>query len=393
MAGALFCACAHAQKTNRDESKVLPYTLPSALTMPDGKTVRTVKQWQKQRAYLLKLFADNEYGRMPDAPTGMHYRVDSVDRNALNGAAVRSDVSVFLGPSDSAPVMHVLLYLPTHIVGKAPVFVGLNFAVVPPLSAAASTRKREEDRGPFAQLIAAGYGVATAWYGDLEADNPDGWKTGVRTTLAGPLHIQPQEWAALGVWAWGMSRIQDYLLTLPEVDAQRIIVVGHSRIGKAAPWAGANDTRFAMVVSNDSGEGGAALARRDFGETIQILNTAFPHWFVARFRDFNGNAAAMPMDQHELLSLIAPRALYVASASDDWWSDPKGEFLSAQEASKVYALYGLKGVSGSFPPPLDTSIGDRIGYHLRTGQHDIMPFDWSQYVAFANRNLKPATDH
>jgi len=409
LAGSMLLANAQTAKTNLDESRVQPYTLPSALTTPDSKTVRTVKDWQQRRAFLLKAFAENVYGRMPAAPAGMHYRVESVDKNALGGAAVRSEVSVYMGPSDNAPVMHVLLYLPAHAAGKMPVFVGLNFlgnhstttdpniAIQPNWLAAQKSDSKPPVRGdqasrwPFAELVGAGYGVATAWYGDVEVDTPDGWKTGVRTTLADSLHVQPQEWAAIGVWAWGMSRIQDYLLTRPEVDSHRIIATGHSRLGKACLWAGANDTRFAMVVSNDSGEGGAALARRNFGETTEDLNRAFPHWFIPQFRNFNGKAESLPVDQHELLSLIAPRPLYVASATEDQWADPKGEFLSAQEAGKVYALYGLHGVSGSFPPPVNTSIGDRIGYHLRTGKHDITPFDWTQYVAFANRNLKPAS--
>lgn len=398
-------AVAQTAHTNLDEGKVRPYVLPSALTTPQGKTVRTVQQWHSQRAYLLQLFAENIYGRVPSVPPGMHFHLDSIDRNALNGLAIRSEVSIFLGPSKSSPVLHVLLYLPAHARGKVPVFVGLNFlgnhstshdqniTIQPNWLATQKlgppARGIQASRWPFTEIVSKGYGVATAWYGDLEVDNPDGWKTGIRTTLAKPLHIQPQEWGALSVWAWGMSRIQDYLLTNSAVDSHRVIAIGHSRLGKASLWAGANDTRFAMVIANDSGEGGAALARRNFGETTADLNRVFPHWFIPRFQAFDDKPDTMPVDQHELLSLIAPRPLYIASATEDLWGDPKGEFLGAEAAGNVYELYGLHGVTGNFPPPVNTSIGDAVGYHLRTGKHDITLFDWEQYIAFANRTLKP----
>ena len=233
-----------------------------------------------------------------------------------------------------------------------------------------------------------GYGVATAWYGDLEFDRPDGYRRGVRTTLAGAIRAKPEEWGALGAWAWGMSRILDYLETNTAVDAHRIIAVGHSRLGKATLWAGANDSRFAMVAANDSGEGGAALARRNVGESIKDLNRAFPHWFVHRYTAFDGHPERLPIDQHMLLSLMAPRPLYVSSASEDLWSDPKGEFMGAQATHAVYGLYGYSALPGDFPPPVNTPIGSRVGYHLRRGKHDITFFDWMAFADFADRNLK-----
>jgi len=401
----LFSANAQTPHTNLDESKVKPYVLPDVLTAKDGKKITTVQQWQSQRAFLVQEFADNVYGRMPSAPAGLHFRTDSVDKNALNGTAIRSEVSIFLGPSESSPVVHVLLYLPSHAKGKVPVFTGLNFTgnqttsdepgitIQPNWLAVQKNNPKAPARGssvnawPFAQIVQQGYGVATAWYGDLEVDNPEGWKTGIRTTLADSLHIQPQEWSAMGAWAWGLSRIQDYLLSNPAVDSHRIFVIGHSRLAKAAFWAGISDQRFAIVFLNNSGEAGAALARRNFGETTEDLNTRFPHWFSPKYAAFNNKPEILPFDQHMLLATIAPRPLYVASATEDLWSDPKGEFLGAEAADPVYALYGLRGLTGDFPPPVNTSIGDTIGYHLRTGKHAITPFDWTQYIAFANRNL------
>jgi len=251
-----------------------------------------------------------------------------------------------------------------------------------------SSRGLQAGRWPASMLIEAGYGLATVYYGDLEPDFTTGYKSGIRTTLAQVLGIKPEEWSAIGAWAWGLSRMLDYLETEKAVDSKKIIVTGHSRLGKAALWAGASDVRFAAVVSNNSGEGGAALAKRNFGETILRINTTFPHWFVPAFTAFNNKAAALPVDQHMLLSLIAPRPLYVASAEDDLWSDPKGEFLAAWYATPVYHLFNKKGIESKNMPPVNKPVGQSVQYHIRTGKHDINTYDWEQYIRFANRFFK-----
>jgi hypothetical protein len=297
---------------------------------------------------------------MPGKPAGMHFVVNKVNDTAFNGMAIAKQVTVFFTPGTGGPAMDILLYLPKKSKGKVPVFIGLNFygnqstsfdtaiaitnswvnnnagGDITQNKAGEPSRGLQASRWPFESLVANGYGVATAYYGDLEPDFPEGWKTGIRTSLAEALNIQSTEWSAIGAWAWGLSRMLDYLETEPSVDAQKVIVSGHSRLGKAALWAGANDTRFAAVVSNNSGEGGAALARRNFGETITRINTSFPHWFVAAFKNYNGRPEALPVDQHMLLALMAPRPLYVASAQEDQWADPKGEFLGALHATPVY---------------------------------------------------------
>lgn len=396
-------------EVNYDESKVPHYTLPDPLQMANGKRITTKEEWlQYQRPRMLQLFADNVYGRMPGKPMDEHFEVTSVDSSALNGKAIRKQITIYFTKAPSSPSMHVLLYLPKSAKGPVAVFTGLNFhgnqSVNPDkgidmptvwidndkdkhitgFHATEASRGTDSSRWPLNEIIDHGYGVATAYYGDLEPDNPAGWKTGIRTTMKKELGINENEWGAIGAWAWGLSRMMDYLETDPGVNAKEVVVTGHSRLGKTALWAAANDTRFAMVVSNDSGEGGAALSKRFFGETIEKINTVFPYWFCPAYKKYNGHAELLPVDQHILLSLMAPRPLYVASAQDDLWADPKGEFLSAKNAGPVYALFGKKGLGVDSMPPVNTPVGETIRYHIRTGKHDITFYDWEQYIDFAN---------
>jgi hypothetical protein len=396
---------------NYDEAKVPAYTLPDPLRFADGGAVGDARAWaDKRRAEVLRLFEGHVYGRSPGPPAAMRFVVADADPCALDGLATRRQVRVLLDGNEAGPSFDLLLYVPNAAPRPVPAFLGLNFggnhSVHPDpgirLSEAwmregpgvVGHRATEAGRGaapwPVERILDRGYGLATAYYGDLEPDHPDGWRDGVRSRL-GPGatgRLAADDWGAIGAWAWGLRRALDYLARDPDVDARGVAVIGHSRLGKTALWAGAQDERFAMVVSNDSGEGGAALARRRFGETTDSITKAFPHWFCARYREYAGREEALPVDQHLLLALVAPRPLYIGSASEDLWADPRGEFLAAKAAEPVYRLLGREGLGVEHLPVRDRPVGSAIGYHLRRGPHALVAYDWEQYLDFADRHLR-----
>ncbi|MCU0395229.1 MAG: hypothetical protein MUF29_04930 [Chitinophagaceae bacterium] len=391
---------------NYDESKVGNYVLPNLMKQPDGKVAGTVKGWEQvQRPFLLRQFQQHVYGKMPGRPRRMHIVLESEVKNALDGRATCKQWTIYFSKERKGRFMQVIAFIPNNVTGPVPVFAGLNFNGNHSISKDTFIRFNPQweprDRGtdyeanrgsqahrfPLRMIIDSGFALATAWYGDLEPDNKEGWKKGVRNDLQEELGLKPEGWGAIGAWAWGISRMADLLEKEPRIDAKRMIVNGHSRLGKAALWAGANDQRFAMVVSNNSGEGGAALSRRNFGETIADLNRQFPHWFAPAYKQYSGHADQLPVDQHMLLALVAPRPLYVASATADLWADPRGEYESAWQAQPAYSLYNIKGLPGPGMPPPGISVGDKVGYHIREGKHDMLAEDWLWYLLFARRVL------
>jgi hypothetical protein len=361
------------------------------------------------------LFEEHVYGRIPAGLPRERGWVVETRTHALGGKAIRQRIQVPLSKGPRPILLDLLVYRPAQATRPVPMFLGLNFdgnhtitheADVPlargwvanrPRSGVTRNEARESSRGsdaeawPIERILERGYGLATAYYGDAEPDFEDGWKQGLRGAVAAlkPGHpAQPGDWGAIAVWSWALTRALDQLSLDPAIDRHKVAVIGHSRLGKTALWAGARDPRFALVIANESGEGGAALARRFFGETTLRINTSFPHWFNGRFKDYNHRIGDLPVDQHELVALVAPRAVYIASAEGDRWADPRGEYLSGWQASEVYRLLGHDGLPGPDMPALNVSVGGSVGYHIRPGAHALTSVDWEFYLQFADRHFR-----
>lgn len=366
----------------------------------------SIEEWETvHRPVIYRFFEQEVYGKMPTRQIPMRFELLSED-TALNGLARMKQVAIHL--QGLKEPMLLLIYLPREAKGPVPLFLAMNFKGNHQISAdeqiiisknapTGEALKNDPPRGaaasrwPLELILGRGYGVATISRDDVDPDFDDGFKNGVHA-LFNRVGSEPpagNTWGTIAAWAWGLSRAMDYLETDPDVDAKRVAVLGHSRLGKTALWAGAADPRFAMVISNNSGCGGAALSLRKVGETVAAINKRFPHWFCDNYNRYSDNEAALMVDQQGLLALIAPRPLYVASAELDKWADPMGEFLAARRASPVYELYGLKGLQQDSLPAVNTPLkGGSVGYHVRTGKHDITPYDWTQYLDFADIHFR-----
>lgn len=411
----LFLANAIGQvpKANEDESLVMMSPLPDPLVRADGSVISSAQEWPAQRARWMQLIAEHEYGVAPSEKADLKWEL--VEQGLMNNDKTKRQQFVVHLKTNAASIdIDFVLFTPNQP-GKAKgTFLGLNFqgnhtvdaspmlrlpkgwvANDPKIGvtenrATEMARGAQERRWPIAEITERGYAVATAYYGDIDPDFDDGFKNGVHSLF--PNHVassdQRNRWGSIAGWAWGLSRLMDVLVQQPNINAEHVAVIGHSRLGKTSLWAGATDTRFGIVIANNSGCGGAALERRNFGETVARINTSFPHWFCPKFKDYNQNESSMPFDQHTLVACLAPRPVYIASATKDLWADPRGEYLSGWYASPVYKLLGYTGLPSENPPTSDISVGDRLGYHNRTGSHDILSFDWQQYMNFADRHWK-----
>ena len=388
--------------------------LPDVLLSKDSATVNTSEAWEaSRRDEVLELFRSHVYGRVPRTDFSIAYDVIFQDNKALGGMAVMKEVKVTVRKGTDELDFIILIFLPAEAMEAVPLFVGLNFngnhTIHPsrdisitdnwvpnkPEIGVHENRALEFSRGmlsrrwPVEMILARGYGLATLYSGDLDPDFDDGFMNGIHGLLGEDGEGRSSDsWGTIAAWAWGLSRAMDYFETDPAIDQDRVAVVGHSRLGKTSLWAGAQDQRFAMVVSNNSGCGGAALSRRPFGERVSSINEVFPHWFASKFHEYDNNEAACPVDQHMLLALAAPRPIYVASALEDEWADPRGEYLSLLCSGDVYKLYGEDVLRDELSPELNQPrwLGKQ-GYHIRSGKHDITSYDWEQFLAFADLHM------
>ena len=407
-----FCILANSQEfvPNYDESKVPAYILPDPLIFNNESKVSSKDDWTERRAELYSIFEHEVYGIVPLWNGKLTAAELSSDQHALGDKAVRREVKIKLRNGERELEFTLLVYLP-HSNAPVPVFLGYNFSGNhsvtdekgisittswmrnDPDDGVTGNKASEKGRGKAAsqwqvnEIISRGYGLVTLYYGDIDPDFDDGFKNGVHGLYN--MKRDSASWGSIAGWAWGLSRVMDWIENTPSIDSKRVIVMGHSRLGKTSLWAGATDKRFAIVISNNSGCGGAALSKRVYGETVGRINTSFPHWFCRNFSKYNEKESLLPVDQHELLALMAPRPVYVASAEDDKWADPLGEFLSCLHASPVYTLLGLRGFPATVMPQINRPVtGGDIGYHVRSGGHDVKLYDWQRYLDFADYHFK-----
>jgi len=353
-----------------DEQKVPKFTLPDPLVTLDGVKVTDVDTWnRKRRLEILKLFETHVYGRtIVGKPAEMTWKVTSVaDSNAIT-----KNITIYFTGKTDGPKMNLNIFLPPGAAKKpAPVFLIPGWYANPKI------------------LLPQGYGLVTFNPGQIEPDNKDGYAKSIRKAFAKPGQTKPapDEWGAIGAWAWAMSRAMDYIVTDHDINANKVAVLGFSRFGKVAMWAGAQDQRFAIVFSGGSGCGGATIVRRGFGETVRSINGYAPHWFCQNFKTYGNCVNDLPIDWHMLIALMAPRPVYIAVAEQDYWGDPHGSFLAAKYAEPVYKLFGKRGLGVDEMPPVDTPVGFCIGFHNRKGEHTITDYDWLQFFAFADRHF------
>ncbi|MEA3209407.1 MAG: (4-O-methyl)-D-glucuronate---lignin esterase [Chthoniobacter sp.] len=367
--------------------------LPDPLLTQSGERVSTSAVWQTtRRPEVLELFRKHVYGRAPvGRPADLKFEVLDLAADAMGGKATRKQVKItYRGPGGEGAI-RLVLFSPNDAKEPAPCFL-----LICNRPAAENIDPNREVKSPFwpaEEIVARGYAAAAFFNGDVVPDKHDEFKSGV-FAIYDTAPRPPDAWGAIAAWAWGASRVLDYLVTDPDIDARRVAVVGHSRGGKTALWAGAEDERFAMAVSNDSGCTGAALARGKQGERIRDINRGFPHWFNENYKRFADREDELPLDQHMLAALLAPRLLYIASASEDSWADPKSEFLAGVQASPVYRLFGLEGLSSAIMPAAEAPVHEgHIGYHLRTGKHNLTAYDWNCFMDFADQHLGKPSAH
>jgi hypothetical protein len=389
--------------------------LPDPLVMLDGTKVTTKEDWiNKRRPELKALFQHYMYGELPPAPPHVGATVEYEDRSAFGGKATFREIALSVGPGEAPPI-RLLLIVPNHRKGPAPVFVGMNFSgnhtlvrdpkvrvttawLYPGYPGVENNRSSEAARNTNAeswsleQSVDRGYAAATFYSGDVDPDRPDE-RGGLRPylkTLGGA--TGPQECATIAAWAWGIHRAVDYLVTDKDIDPKRIAVFGHSRLGKTALLAAAFDERIALAIPHQAGCGGTAPSRGKVGESVKQINEHFPHWFCGAFKEFNVQTERLPFDQNCLAALVAPRPMLFSNAVEDTWANPEGQFQVLRSAEPVYRLLGAVGFGVEKVPPPGKLVGDTLGFYIRPGKHSTTREDWRTFLDFADKHFgKPAT--
>lgn len=394
---------------NYNEDSVGTYTLPDLFTSNNGQKINTAKDWnEKRRPELLNLFENIEYGQMPARPAALSFNTTEKGTPVLNGKAICKQVTVYFTSDTTKNKMDLLIYLPAQLKKPAPLLLNISF--VANAQAVNDTaiklsyvwtkegkkiladRTSKFGKMDIEQFISQGIGFATVYYGDIEPDFKDGIKYGIRKEYLNRIqnNVAANEWGTIAAWAWGLSRAMDYFETDKDIDAKRIALQGTSRLGKTVLWAGAHDTRFKMVISSCSGEGGAALSRRNYGENIKhITDTSrYYYQFAPNYHSYAYKVNSLPFDAHMLVALMAPRYLLLQTGDTDFWSDPKGEFLAALAAAPAYRLFNKQGPENKMPAAGDTVLlMNELGYYMHSGGHGTIPSDWPLFVKYMKKYL------
>lgn len=373
------------EQFNYDESKVPDLVLPDPFVSTQGSIINSVDTWESiRRPELLRLFQENIYGQISMEIDDIRFDHLKETTNPFEDLAVLREVEISVLRKCVVHNIRVNVFLPKIGQGPFPVFLLISHRNVSDL-----LKDRENQFFPIAQIVGRGYAAAIFDVEGVSPDDKERFTNGILESLYPEELEKPDGMRGLAAWGWGAMRVMDYFETDISIDHKRATIVGHSRGGKAALWTGANDKRWAVVISNESGCGGAALSRRRFGETVKRINTNFPYWFNDNFKTFNDREDALPIDQHLLAACIAPRSIYFASAIEDQWADPKGEFLSLKLGARVYTnIYGFKvDLPDSFENRPRTIHTNSIGYHLREGKHDLTLYDWERFMDFVDKEF------
>jgi hypothetical protein len=378
--------------SNYDEAKAPPYTLPDPLVLSNGRRVSDAKTWRaERRPEIMRLYETDIFGRIPSNTPKVSWAVKETDPAARGGTALMKQVVGTVGTGPRALQVKLTVYTPAKATGPVPLILLANFGggSAPPRQGGGV---QLGDPPVAAEILARGWGYAMFGYQDVQPDRAGTLTEGVigLTLASGQSQPGPDEWGSIGAWAWGISRTIDYLQTDKSVSANQIALQGHSRLGKAALWASALDDRIKVVYASCSGEMGAALSRRDWGETVDDMTQNFPWWFAGNFQKWAGRWNEMPVDAHMLIALSAPRPVFITGGTADQWADPVGMFLAEVNAGPVYRLLGKQDLgTAQGPPPLDTPLtkGD-LGWHYHTGGHMATEADWKAFLEFAGKYLK-----